>query len=51
MSYYEEKSFSSPAKNVLEWDVDSVARWVTTLGLGKYAGYFQGMAPCLSTAL
>ncbi|KAF5110599.1 hypothetical protein DV495_003919 [Geotrichum candidum] len=41
MSYYEEKPFSSTANSVLEWDVDSVARWVTTLGLGKYAVYFQ----------
>ena len=51
MSYYEEKPFSSTANSVLEWDVDSVARWVTTLGLGKYAVYFQGKTPCLSSAL
>ena len=51
MSYYEEKPFSSTANSVLEWDGDSVARWVTTLGLGKYAVYFQGKTPCLSSAL
>lgn len=42
MLHYEDRASSLASKPVLEWDVDTVVRWVSKLGLGKYAGHFQG---------